>query len=128
VKPFLETSIEFLNGVGPEKAKLLRAEFGIRTFGDLLQHYPFRYIDRTKFHLINQINSDEADIQLRGRITSAKTIGSGRGQRLVVEFTDGTGVLELVIRKLKRLKHRRSALFPHYRRFITPPKKQNPKG
>lgn len=93
---FLQTSIGSLKGVGPEKVKLLRDEFGIRVYYDLLHHFPFRYIDRTKFHLINQIDSDETDIQLKGRITSAKTVGTGRGQRLVVEFTDGTGVLELV--------------------------------
>lgn len=96
MKPFLETSIEFLAGVGPERAKLLRDEFGIRTYGDLLHHFPFRYIDRTQFHQINGIESDEADIQLLGRITSVKTIGQNRGQRLVAEFTDGTGVIELV--------------------------------
>jgi ATP-dependent DNA helicase RecG len=96
VKPFLETSIEFLAGVGPERAKLLRDEFGIRTYGDLLHHFPFRYIDRTRFHQINGIESDDADIQLLGRITSVKTIGQNRGQRLVAEFTDGTGVIELV--------------------------------
>lgn len=96
MKPFLETSIEFLSGVGPERAKLLREEFGIRTYGDLLHHFPFRYIDRTQFHQINGIESDEADIQLLGRITSVKTIGQHRGQRLVAEFTDGTGVIELV--------------------------------
>ncbi|MFC2176135.1 ATP-dependent DNA helicase RecG [Bacteroidota bacterium] len=96
MKSFLDTSIDFLNGIGPEKAKLIKAELGIRTYGDLLQHYPFRYIDKTKFHLINQINSDEIDVQIRGRITSVKTVGAARSQRLVVEFTDGTGVLELV--------------------------------
>ncbi|MBI1287970.1 MAG: ATP-dependent DNA helicase RecG [Flavobacteriales bacterium] len=96
MKPFLETSIEFLSGVGPERAKLLREEFGIRTYGDLLHHFPFRYVDRTKFHQINSIESDEADIQLLGRINSVKMVGQNRGQRLVAEFTDGTGVIELV--------------------------------
>lgn len=96
MKPFLETSIEFLTGVGSERAKLLRDEFGIRTYGDLLHHFPFRYIDRTQFHQISGIESDEADIQLLGRITSLKTVGQNRGQRLVAEFTDGTGVIELV--------------------------------
>ena len=94
--PFLETAIEYLTGVGAERAKLLRAEFHIKTYGDLLQHYPFRYVDKTRFHQVNSISSDETDIQLRGRISTIKTIGSGRGQRLVAEFSDGTGVLELV--------------------------------
>ncbi|MDP6909281.1 MAG: OB-fold nucleic acid binding domain-containing protein, partial [Flavobacteriales bacterium] len=96
MKSFLETSIDYLKGVGPERAKLFREEFAIRTYGDLLQHYPFRYVDRTKFHQINQVDSDETDIQLRGRITSVKTLGKARGQRLVAEFTDGTGVMELI--------------------------------
>jgi ATP-dependent DNA helicase RecG len=96
VKRFLDTGIEFLTGVGPEKAKILREEFGIKKYKDLLQHYPFRYVDKTKFYRINSIASDETDLQLRGKITSVKTIGAGRGQRLVAEFTDGSGVLELV--------------------------------
>lgn len=96
MKPLLETSIEFLSGVGPERAKLLREEFGIRTYSDLLHHFPFRYVDKTQFHLINSISSDETDIQLRGRITAVRTVGENRGQRLVADFTDGTGVIELV--------------------------------
>ncbi|TNF24053.1 MAG: ATP-dependent DNA helicase RecG, partial [Bacteroidetes bacterium] len=96
MKPFLDTSIEFLAGVGPERAKLLREEFGIRTYNDLLHHFPFRYVDRTQFHQINSIESDEADIQLLGRVASVKTVGQNRGQRLVADFTDGTGVIELI--------------------------------
>lgn len=96
MKSFLETSIEFLTGVGAERAKLLREEFGIRTYNDLLHHFPFRYVDKTQFHQINSIESDEADIQLRGRITAVRTVGQARGQRLVADFTDGTGVIELV--------------------------------
>ena len=96
MKAFLETSVEFLSGVGPERAKLLKQEFGIKTYSDLLHHFPFRYVDRTQFHQINSIESDETDIQLRGRISSVKTVGQSRGQRLVAEFSDGTGVIELV--------------------------------
>ena len=96
MKPFLETSIEFLTGVGSERAKLLREEFHIKTYGDLLQHYPFRHVDKTQFHQVNSIASTESDIQLRGQIKSVRLIGQGRGMRLVAEFSDGTGVLELV--------------------------------
>ena len=96
MKPFLETSIEFLSGVGPEKVRVLREEFGVRKYTDLLHHFPFRYVDKTQFHQINKIESDETDIQLRGKLSSMKTVGSGEGQRLVVQFTDGTGVIELV--------------------------------
>jgi len=96
VKPFLETSIEFLAGVGSERAKLLREEFHIKTYGDLLQHFPFRHVDKTQFHQINSIASTESDIQLLGKINSVRLVGQGRGMRLVADFTDGTGVLELV--------------------------------
>ncbi len=96
MKPFLETAIEFLSGVGSERAKLLREEFRIKTYGDLLHHFPFRYVDKTQFHQINSIASVDADIQLRGKITSVRLVGVGRSMRLVAEFTDGTGVIELV--------------------------------
>jgi ATP-dependent DNA helicase RecG len=96
VKPFLETSIEQLAGVASERVKLLRDEFGIRTYNDLLHHFPFRYVDRTQFHQINSIESEETDIQLFGRITSVRLVGQSRAIRLVAEFTDGTGVIELV--------------------------------
>jgi len=96
VKPFLETSIEFLSGVGTERAKLLREEFHIKTYGDLLQHFPFRYVDKTQFHQINGIASVDGDIQLQGKINSVRLVGVGRAMRLVAEFTDGTGVMELI--------------------------------
>lgn len=96
MKPLLQTPIEFLKTVGAERAKILREEFGIQTYGDLLRHFPFRYVDRTRFHQIHDIASDEADIQLQGRITGVRTIGSGRGQRLVADLSDGTGMIQLV--------------------------------
>lgn len=96
LKPFLETSIEFLAGVGKERAKLLREEFQIKNYGDLLHHFPFRYVDKTQFHTISSIESEETEIQLRGQISSVRMIGQGRGMRLVAEFSDGTGVIELV--------------------------------
>jgi ATP-dependent DNA helicase RecG len=95
--PFLDTSIEFLKGVGPERAKLLRQELHIRTYGDLLQHFPFRYEDRTQFVTVADVRSDETEVQLRGRIMSVQTVGiKGKGQRLVAQFSDDTGTLELV--------------------------------
>jgi ATP-dependent DNA helicase RecG len=95
--PFLDTSLEFLGGLGPERAKLLRSELGIRTFGDLLHHFPFRYVDRTQFHTISAVNSDEVDVQLRGRVMSMQLLGvKGKGQRLVAVLNDGTGTMELV--------------------------------
>lgn len=96
MKPFLETSIELLPGVGKERAKLLREEFQIRTYADLLQHFPFRYVDKTQFHTIHSIESEETEIQLRGQISSVRMVGQAKGMRLVAEFSDGTGVIELV--------------------------------
>ncbi|MCF8459465.1 MAG: ATP-dependent DNA helicase RecG [Flavobacteriales bacterium] len=96
MKPFLETAIEFLSGVGTERAKLLREEFHIKTYGDLLQHFPFRYVDKTQLHQISGIANVEGDIQLQGKITSVRLIGTGRAMRLVAEFTDGTGAMELI--------------------------------
>jgi len=96
-RPFLDTSIEFLKGIGPERAKLLRSELHIRTYGDLLQHFPFRYEDRTQFLTVADVRSDETEVQLRGRIMSVQTLGAkGKGQRLVAQFSDGTGTMELV--------------------------------
>ncbi len=92
----LQQPIEYLKGVGPARAELLKKELNIFSFGDLLQHYPFRYIDRTKFATIKDIDSDEKYYQLKGIITSVKTIGDNRQKRLVATFKDATGVCELV--------------------------------
>ncbi|MCF8258091.1 MAG: ATP-dependent DNA helicase RecG [Flavobacteriales bacterium] len=95
--PFLDTSIEFLKGIGPERAKLLRSELHIRTYGDLLHHFPFRYVDRTQFVTVADVRSEEMDVQLRGRIMSVQLVGAkGKGQRLVAQFNDGSGAMDLV--------------------------------
>lgn len=93
---FLDTPIEYLKGVGSQRAKLLGSELGIATYGDLLRHFPFRYVDRTQFHRINDVLPNTATVQIRGKISSLKMIGANRGKRLVAEFTDETGVIELV--------------------------------
>jgi len=93
---FLKTDIKFLKGVGPARADDLAKELGIRTIGDLLQYYPYRYIDRTKIYRINEINSTQAFIQIRGRITSFHTEGSRYKQRLVATFSDQSGNIELI--------------------------------
>ncbi len=92
----LDTPVEYLKGIGPSRAEMLRKEIGVHTFGDLLQHYPFRYIDRSKFYSISEINSDAAWVQLKGKITSMQTIGTGRTARLVMTLRDNTGETELV--------------------------------
>lgn len=93
----MNTDIKFLGGVGPKRAELLNKELGIYTFKDLLYFFPYRYIDRTKFYKINELQSDLPYIQLKGKITGYDKIGAKRGPgRLVAEFTDGTGSIELI--------------------------------
>jgi ATP-dependent DNA helicase RecG len=96
VSSFFQTPIEFLKGVGPQRAALLQKELNIFTYGDLLQHYPFRHEDRTKFYSIKEVNETMPNIQLRGRITGFEMPGMARKKRLVGYFTDGTGEIELV--------------------------------
>lgn len=95
-KDLLKTPIEFLKGVGPAKADLLKTEMRIFTFGDLLTLYPFRYIDRSKFYTIREIQSASAEVQVRGKITSIEEVGQPRKKRLVAQFEDSTGRVELV--------------------------------
>lgn len=93
---FFDTSIEFLKGVGPQRAALLQKELNIFTFGDLIQHYPFRYEDRTRFYQIKEVNELMPSVQLKGRINEFEALGQGNRKRLVGYFTDGSGELELV--------------------------------
>lgn len=93
---FFDTSIEFLKGIGPQRAMLLNKELSIFTFGDLIQHYPFRHEDRTKFYSIREINDEMPYVQLKGHIKSKELIGAGFKKRLVAHLSDGTGEVELV--------------------------------
>lgn len=93
---FFDTSIGFLKGVGPQRAALLNKELGIFTYGDLIQHYPFRYEDRTRFYKVAEITGDMPYVQLKGRITRKEIVGAGPRKRMVCDFEDGTGELELV--------------------------------
>ena len=92
----LQTDIKFLSGVGPKRADLLNRELNIHTFEDLLYHFPYRYIDRSKFYKISEISSQLPYIQVRGRITSLEVTGPRYKKRLVAKFSDETGTLELV--------------------------------
>jgi ATP-dependent DNA helicase RecG len=93
---FLNTKIEFLKGVGAAKAELLQKEFNIFTFNDLLYYFPYRHIDRSKIYQVNQLDDTMQFIQLKGTISNFKTIGQGAGARLVANFNDGTGSIELI--------------------------------
>ncbi|NNC94955.1 MAG: ATP-dependent DNA helicase RecG [Chitinophagales bacterium] len=92
----LETPIEYLKGVGPQKADLLKKELKIFTFGDLLFHYPFRYVDRSKVYKIKEIDGDMPFVQVLGTIKNLRQAGHGRSKRLIATLTDDSGSVELV--------------------------------
>ncbi len=94
----LSTQIKFLPTVGEKRAALLLDEIGVRTFGDLVLYTPFRYIDRSKYYSIRELQRGEVtkDVQIKARIQSVQMIGEGRGARLVLSVYDGTGVAEMV--------------------------------
>lgn len=93
---FFSTPIEFLKGVGPQRAALFNKELGIFTYADLIQHYPFRYEDRTKFYTTAEIVEEMPYVQIRGFIRKKELIGAGFKKRLTVTFEDSKGTLELV--------------------------------
>ena len=92
----LQTPIDYLKGVGPNRADLLRKELGIQTYQDLINLFPNRYIDRTQYYKINQLQRNNADVQVIGKITAFKEVAQKRGKRLVATFQDDTGTMELV--------------------------------
>jgi ATP-dependent DNA helicase RecG len=93
---FLQTPIGYLKGVGPDRADLLKKEIGIQTFGDLLNYFPFRYIDKTQYHPISEVPFIDSYVQLKGRITHVSETKVGRTSRLKAKFTDPSGTIELV--------------------------------
>lgn len=96
----LENDIQYLTGIGPVRSKELERELNIRTFGDLLYFFPFRYIDRSQFYAISQIGEDNAWIQLRGTVNDMKMAGNTAAtRRLILTFSDPTGSIELVFFK-----------------------------
>jgi len=92
---FLETPVEYLKGVGPARAEMLKKELQIFTFGELLSLFPFRYIDRSKIFRISEVD-DTAYVQVKGKITEVQVIGGPRTKRLVATLADDSGELELV--------------------------------
>jgi ATP-dependent DNA helicase RecG len=92
----LDTGIEFLTGVGPLKADLLKLELRIFTFRDLLYHFPFRYVDKTRFHRIADLNEDSDTVQFKGILRRLEMMGDGRVKRLTGTLRDETGSIELV--------------------------------
>ncbi|KGO89872.1 ATP-dependent DNA helicase RecG [Flavobacterium suncheonense] len=92
----LDTPIEYLKGVGPQRGDLLRKELNIHRYGDLINLYPNRYIDRTRYYKINELQNSNSEVQIVGKIIHIKTVEQKKGKRLVATFVDDTGQMELV--------------------------------
>ncbi|ANF49831.1 ATP-dependent DNA helicase RecG [Chryseobacterium glaciei] len=92
----LETSIEYVKGIGPEKAKLIKNVLGVSTVEDFLTFYPTRYIDKNKVYKIANLQESSIEIQLKGKITSVQEIQTGKVKRLSAKFNDDTGMMDLV--------------------------------
>lgn len=105
-------NIMYLKGVGPKRADLLKNELRIVSYEDLLYYFPYKYVDRSRIFTIREIDPTLQNIQLKGKVTSLKTVGEGRTKRMVATFTDGTGVIELVW--FKGLKFVKGSLRPDY--------------
>ena len=93
---YLQTPITYLKGVGPNRANTLQSELGIATYQDLLNLFPNRYIDKTQYYKIGQLQRSNADVQIVGKIIHIKTVEQKKGKRLVATFKDETGEMELV--------------------------------
>ena len=93
----LDQDIMYLPGVGPNRKKMLNQELGILTFGDLLEYYPYKYVDRSRIYTVHELTGDMPFVQVVGRILSFETFEMGpRNERVVAHFTDGTGIMDLV--------------------------------
>ena len=93
----LDQDIMYLPGVGPNRKKMLNQELGIHTYGDLLEYYPYKYVDRSKVYTVHELTGDMPFVQVVGRILSFETFEMGpRKERVVAHFSDGTGIIDLV--------------------------------
>ena len=93
----LSQDIMYLTGVGPNRKNLLSAELGIETFGDLLEYYPYKYVDRSKIYRVSELSGEMPFVQVVGHILSFETFDMGPvKERVVAHFTDGTGIMDLV--------------------------------
>lgn len=96
IQDFLDTDVTYLSGVGPKRAELLIKELSIGTFRDLLYYFPYKYIDRTRFYKIAEMDTDLPFVQIKGVIKGYATEGQGAGKRLVADFQDETGTIKLI--------------------------------
>ncbi|MBR6867768.1 MAG: ATP-dependent DNA helicase RecG [Prevotella sp.] len=93
----LEQDIMYLPGVGPNRKKILSQELGIQTFGDLLEYFPYKYVDRSRIYSVHELTGDMPFVQVIGHVLSFETFKmSARKERVVAHFSDGTGVMDLV--------------------------------
>ncbi|MEI7828259.1 MAG: ATP-dependent DNA helicase RecG [Prolixibacteraceae bacterium] len=110
----LAQEIKFLPGVGPKRAAILTQELKISSVAELIYYFPYKYIDRTKFYKIREINETLPFIQIKGVITTLETIGEGRAQRMIGNFYDGENQMELVwFRGIKFVKSTLKTNFPY---------------
>ena len=91
-----QSPIVYAPGIGPDRAALLAEEFGIRTIAQFIEHYPFRYVDKSQFHTIGSLHAHSGEVQIKGQIVKIDELGAPRQRRLVATFTDGEGFIELV--------------------------------
>jgi len=96
VLDILNQDIQYMPGVGPKKKEILQKELGIESISDLLEYYPYKYVDRTHIYRIVDMSGELPFIQIKGRILSFEELSGGRKKRLVAHFSDGTGVVDLV--------------------------------
>jgi ATP-dependent DNA helicase RecG len=92
----LQTPIEYLKGVGPKRGELLRKDAGVSTYYDMLTYYPFRHVDRSRFMPIGEINSENAYLQVQGKVVDIQLVGQGRSSRFVVTIRDASGSIDLI--------------------------------
>ena len=93
---FFSRDVKSLKGAGPQRAELLQQEYGITTYGDLIQHFPYRWVDRSKFYKIKELTEDSPYVQLRGKLKTITSAGEKRTNRLMATFIDDTGAIDLV--------------------------------
>ena len=96
MQDFLDSDITYLTGVGPKRAELFNKELSINTFRDLLYYFPYKYIDRSRFYKISELDPDLPFVQVKGAIKGYYSEGHGAGKRLVADFSDETGTIKLV--------------------------------
>ncbi|MBQ1666740.1 MAG: ATP-dependent DNA helicase RecG, partial [Prevotella sp.] len=93
----LDQDIMYLSGVGPKRKELLNKELNLHTWGDLLEYYPYKYVDRSRVYSISELSGDMPFVQIKGHILSFEEFAMGaRKKRIIAHFTDGSGIVDIV--------------------------------